>query len=450
MHQKFIYCIILFFGWNVGAAQVHPIESFFTNSAIHWGFLDSNNYILDEAVNKQKLVSILDSEFSFTIEQAEHPENIVPIDTLINLNGLHAAEPFWDTVLQEVKGEFSLDGTVKNWFAYKCKSQGDTNTAFLIIPGYGAANSWYISTADTNNYHNIPFPIRKKCALYGDVFTIVKPNEEFRAIWKTINNWNLRLGYQMMGPYTNFKGHNWAANFVIECIATVKYLKLKYDKVIVLGLSNGGIISLISALEGNADGCVVATGLAIDTYDPFPVPNYENPLYYRMNVKYSLDSIKQRLGQTNKHFLFGFGDADFYAAYEYATHSLEDTLLSTGNACHLDFNYNYSGHHFPIHYLDTFVNRVIADTCALLKESRNATNQSQNEKNDVGLNLKHGNMEYQITADVLKLMGLDSLKTFKKKSLEKMVALNRSSLIHNRSSQIDMEALSGLTKIRTE
>lgn len=319
---------------------------------------------MDEITSVQKFKEVIHTEFPYSIEQSERVSEAIALDTIIEIPALHTSAPQYDTVLQEVKGLFTLDSILGAWYAYRCKSKVDTSTAFLIIPGTGYHQGWLIATADTNNYHNILMPIRNKCLEHGDVYVYVKPNEDFRVMWKSVWGWNSKMDYDVLGPYSDYQGINWAANMVIEATAAVKTLRKKYNKVIVMGLSNGGFPALIAGIQGEAHGTVLACGLTIADYEGFPVPNNENPLYYRMHKKYSIDTVKHYLGSSNNYYLFGFGDNDFWASEEYQYKRLEDTLNSTGNKCHIDFTYNYTGHHYPIAYLDTFINKVKIDTCA--------------------------------------------------------------------------------------
>jgi hypothetical protein len=244
----------------------------------------------------------------------------------------------------------------------------NSTTAFLIIPGTGIHGGFHIAEGNPTDYQNMPLPIKDVCLPYGDVYTYVKPNEDFRNIWKNSGSpYYKKLDYNYYTPYTDLHGNHWAANMTIESIAIVRYLKMKYQKVIVLGLSNGGIAALIAAVEGWADGVNCASGLSVTDYDGFPLTNFENPYYANQFHKYSLDSLKTHMPNSYTYYLFSYGSGDgSTVGYEYATHSLQDSLSTVISDCHLDFNYNFSGHHYPVAYLDTFFTRVKNDSCKVV------------------------------------------------------------------------------------
>jgi hypothetical protein len=362
-----------------GKAQAIDLNDLFTDyNAITFFTNDSANFIYPEATSIADLQAIIKKDCPFTLQQAEHPENIHPIDTLIELQGLHTQMPQYDTILQEVKGFFLYDTIQQPWYAYCNHSKVDSGTAFLIIPGTGIHNGLHIAEGDTANYQNLPKPIKEVCLPYGDVFTYVKPNEDFRNIWRNTGaSFYKKLNYNYFTPYTDVKGKPWGANMTIECIALVKYLKLKYQKVIVLGLSNAGFPALIAALEGGANGVNCASGLSVASYSGFPLNNFENPYYTNQFTKYALDSLAIKWMHSLTYTLFSYGDNDGGAIdFEYQTHSLEDSLASLNKNCQIDFTYNFSGHHYPVAYLDTFIQRVKHDSCQLHFTTNLQTNES--------------------------------------------------------------------------
>ncbi len=364
--KKIIVLCIAFAGLHFNASsQAFDINDFFSDyTAITFYTADSNNFILDEITNYDDLKKTIAKECPFSIYNAEHLENIVPFNVFTPILGLHNQIPWYDTVLQEVKGTFSIDTFVKNWYGYYNKSVVDTTTAFLIIPGYGIHDGWHIAAGDTAYYMNRPMPIKDKCLQHGDVYAYAKPNEDYRSIWKKVGGDCMKLDYNYFTPYTDMHGINWAANMTIECTAIVKCLKLRYNKVIVLGLSNAGLVALIAGMEGGADGVNCASGLSTTDYDGFPLTNYENPYYYNELKKYCLDSIKSKMANTSAYYLFSYGDGDASTnLYEYTTHSLQDTFSTLPNNCRIEFTYNFYGHHYPIAYLDTFIQHVKNDSC---------------------------------------------------------------------------------------
>lgn len=352
---------IILFSENV-ASQAFDFNSFFPNQAISFGMPDSNNMIYDEVKDPIEMDNLLDSILPFNTNEfyGAFP-GINTDDTISFLPGLHELLPAFDSQANEIKGKFTLNNKTDYWYSYYKKSIQDTSTAIVIFPGFGANESFHIANNDPDDYHDFDCLVKEKALSYGDIYIIVKPNEDFRTIWKSVPNSFVygKLDYNVMTPYTDYIGKDWAANLYIELLAQLKYLKSKYKKVIAIGLSNAGFPVLTCGLEAGIDGINCASGLSVTSYNGFPVPNNENPYFSGLFDYYSLDSIKNRIINSESKILFTYGSDDCCTnAYEYNTHSLENYLNTPNNLCNVEFFYGFSGHTFSCQGLDSFFRKV--------------------------------------------------------------------------------------------
>jgi hypothetical protein len=141
-------------------------------------------------------------------------------------------------------------------------------TAFLIFPGSGINQATAVSLFNPGNYHNHTCAIADFCSSYGDVFTFVRPNDDFASLWTVIPGGDRRkMNYTALTSKTNMLNKNWAANCMIQFNALIKYLKAKYHKVIVLGLSAGAWGAMFTSMQAEPDASVIASGYSINFND---------------------------------------------------------------------------------------------------------------------------------------------------------------------------------------
>lgn len=361
-----LYCLLLITTLipGRGKAQAFNFDDFFHIRAITFSSPDSNNMIYDQLHDVNEMVYQLDSVLPFTTNEfyGAYP-GIHVSDTMSFLPGLHdqIIPSGFDDKASEVKGSFTLNDKTGYWYAYYKKSIVDTTTAIVILPGSGYHESFQVANENPIDYHNYGCIIKNKCLDYGDVYITVKINEDFRSIWKdTSDNHYNKLDYDVLGPYSDYMGKNWAANLYIELLGQLKYLQTKYKRVLLLGLSNGGFPALVCGLEANIDGINCASGLSTSSYTGFPVPNNENPYFGNLFSYYSLEHLSDMIHHTGTTILFSYGSADCCTnAFEHTTHSLQDTLNNPVPACNTEFFYNFSGHTFPCVALNDYFTKTI-------------------------------------------------------------------------------------------
>lgn len=147
-------------------------------------------------------------------------------------------------------------------YAYFDKSYTNSSqTAFLIIPGSGLNQSSEILRGGMPNYHDGLLDVAQK---YGDVYTYIKPNEDIRAI----HNGQQKLSYDFITNTLISHGGSYSAYYIVETIAITKYLKQKYKRVVVAGVSQGAWAAFLNGIQSWPDFVISVAGL------PFPGNNY--------------------------------------------------------------------------------------------------------------------------------------------------------------------------------
>jgi hypothetical protein len=358
MNWKYLFLCLVYVVPIQANSQIGSINSIFSLNGYGFFTQDSNNYLYNEITNYPNLTHLVDSVCPFgPLDFYSNLDGITTADSITKLYGLHNQVPWKDTEFVEMTSSYSFNNKTSHWYGFYKKSWGDTNVAFLVIPGSGVHESIKIASGDIGNYHNMNGKVREKCLKYGDFYVYSKQNENFNSIWKNVNGVYQRLDYDYLTPYTDFNGNHWAANMYIDIVAAVKQLKKKYKKVIVMGLSNGGFPALICGLQGGADGINCAAGISSFSYNGFVTPTNDNPYFSNLLNIYTFDSIKGLLNQKKSEVLFSYGSGDGGGNwFEHYSHALEDTFV---NQCNATFYYDFAGHTFPTNYYDTFFNNVI-------------------------------------------------------------------------------------------
>jgi hypothetical protein len=250
---------------------------------------------------------------------------------------------------------FGKDGKAQNIFY----SGNDTSTCIFVIPGSGINQSTSILN-QLWNYHNLNCYIPSFLQNYGDVYLYVKPNEDYRAHWTTqfgpmrkINE--LGIIQTLMGM-----GRSYAANYLIECIAMVRYLKSRYNKVLVIGLSQGGSAALYTGLQSEPDAVYVASGYSILFDNAYPASN-SNQIYFDSILSYYQSGlVRSSIEAQNSEYLFGWNTNEgvYFSDYEAQTNATKNFFQGVPNIKATTTYFSPGQHTFNCGAMDTFFNYV--------------------------------------------------------------------------------------------
>jgi hypothetical protein len=234
----------------------------------------------------------------------------------------------------------------------------NTENAFVIITGTGDNQLTRIAV-DANDYHNLNCEVRYHLKQKGDVYIPGQANEDNRAIH--FNKKKLGRYYPVMPTflhnYLNNNQQSMGINHLIETIAWVKYLKTKYRRVYVLGLSSGGTEALWVSLLTQPKGTMVSSGYSV-LFDTDSLFQTVNGYFYGNCMNYFLkDTVKKYINQGSTYYYFtqSFGDLPIFI--QDSIGNFTPSFFAGNNKFNFVSNYNY--HAFPpCGLIDTFLNHI--------------------------------------------------------------------------------------------
>lgn len=302
---------------------------------------------------------ILDTNFKFTTADLDSIDYLTIDDSLhqdISINNSFAQFP---NLLSQQNPIVYLPYTFKQKHSkahailYPDTTNPHCRYAFLLVPGTGTNASYDIVRG--LGYHNQLCQMKDNCRNFGDVYTFVKPNEEHRAVY-----WNgLKLNEYIVN-YLITQNTRYGTNYLIEMIAMVKYLKSKYDKVFLFGLSEGGYSATLCTMYIEPDAALISGGYSI---------NFDSCIVEKDILKtrfdYLLDTfdrvkVKNRISQSTTQYLFTYGENDPVLTMD-PEHDYHYTQTYFNGLSNCSFFYNFNDHTFPpCADIDTFIQRIIS------------------------------------------------------------------------------------------
>jgi hypothetical protein len=208
---------------------------------------------------------------------------------------------------QELAGDiFRIDYQVGEGsysaYAYLLKagevSQSD-RTAVLVIPGTGLNQSTEIIRRNRDNYQaNIIDAFDGQ----ADIYVYVKPNEDFLAI----HNGRDKIREEFFVRYLLNKGGSYSAKYLVDTLSFSKYLKGRYKKVVIAGLSQGGEAALLNALQSAPDLAIVASGFSVLT-ESLDWAGFQQIIIPGLRQYFTNDRIREIIGKSATHYLFTYG-----------------------------------------------------------------------------------------------------------------------------------------------
>ncbi|MCC7029480.1 MAG: hypothetical protein IT257_04175, partial [Chitinophagaceae bacterium] len=368
---RFLFYCLLFLNKNVDA-QLNAADSVLFNSVFtssiyipYWNF-PYKWYTNDSITSMQGMQNTFASEFPFTpSDMTNYTFKNIKNETLIFDTDLNASFNQFPWIYGQTNPIMKLPFMLNNksdtaYTAFTPSAlNGDCKTAIFLIHGNGVNTTTYLlqGAGYACTYCNV----KNTCLQFGDVYTYCKPNEDWRAIY-----WNKKKLNDYAYNYCEAIGHNYGTNYLIETIALVKALKSKYERVIVMGLSEGGYTTLLNLLNTEPDGAVVAAGYSINFDIYLPSQFLLSNRFGNIPQNYTRDSVKARIAtlQTNTLFTYGEGDNVELMDPEHDFHYTQN-FLNNNSKC--SFYYNFNTHTFPqCSTLDTFIQRIVSKPKALI------------------------------------------------------------------------------------
>jgi predicted esterase len=231
---------------------------------------------------------------------------------------------------------------------------GTAKCAALIIPGSGVNQSTGIYKRDADNYHHdIAGAVGKHC----DVFVYVKPNEDFLAI----HNGRKKFGFESIINYLINNGGSYSSLYLVHTLAIVKHLQETYDKVVVVGLSQGGKAAMLNALQSNPDGAVVASGFSVFE-ETFARAGHGQVLIPGLNERYGIEKALEIMESSRTRYLITYGISESAIVYQIEARELCTCRLlkSLKNVTCISHSHP-DGHKFPEKDVEEFLASLVAD-----------------------------------------------------------------------------------------
>ena len=175
----------------------------------------------------------------------------------------------------------------------------------LVIPGSGINQSTEIYNKN-NTGQNYQSNIDDIYNYYGDVFILVKPNEDFLAI----HNGEKKIAESSYVNYLINVGSSYSAYYFIQSLALSKYIKNKYEMMYITGLSQGGYVALLNSLQSNPQKSVIASGYSILLDNPHQSGHNQFILPGLSNF-FNKEKIKNNIMSSNTDYLFTYGKQEY-------------------------------------------------------------------------------------------------------------------------------------------
>ncbi|MCC7029025.1 MAG: T9SS type A sorting domain-containing protein [Chitinophagaceae bacterium] len=386
-----LLAVLLFFH-HTGVAQLSVADSNYLNSIYnempyvsYWDY-PGIWYHHTEPTSIQNFYDQIDSSFKFHNDEFAdcyhkmYVSNILERDTAINAT-IHNYE-----VANNIKVYGNKDPFVKVAFSLNNKSTYcyavldsmsapvyNTDYAFVIISGTGT--NLLKEIIDGTGYHDLNCYVRNLLKPTGDIYVASMPNEDHRAMIFNRKKATSLPSYQpsFLTNYLNAQNKALGLNRLIETVALVKYLKTKYKKVFLLGLSTGGTVALWTSLLAEPDAAIVASGYSVLVDNDFNSQMVNLMSYGNNLLVYDKDSVRNRLSQLHTQFLLTQAMNDSPLVQNDIDSGLTRNFLgATGN---VSFFYDYYNHSFPpCSTIDTFFQRCMNMPIARLSEDSSLCN----------------------------------------------------------------------------
>jgi len=211
-----------------------------------------------------------------------------------------------------LKGTFQRKNIISIIYQYKNKIDTtyayfkpskveNSNTAINIIPGSGINQS--SSIVNFNNiFENYQSNADDIFSEYGDSYVFIKPNEDILAI----HNGSKKINEVSFVNHLLNDGGSYSAYYILQTLVWSKFLKDNYNRLIVTGLSQGGLAALINSIQSKPQASIIASGFSKMMEMPLR-NNHRQIIIPRLNSKFNPISIKNRIKESETKYLFTYG-----------------------------------------------------------------------------------------------------------------------------------------------
>jgi hypothetical protein len=199
---------------------------------------------------------------------------------------------------------FEYKNRVDTVFAYfkPALNKDAKKTGINMIPGSGINQSSAMFYSLRNNTQKNIDDFAQK---YGDVYILVKPNEDFLAIHNGIK----KIDEVAFVDHLLNHGSSYSAYYLIQSLALSKYIRSRYEQLYVFGHSQGGSAAVINSLQCYPDKAVIASGYSalmdlpyMSGFNQIIIPGYSK----NFTSKY----VKKQIKEMRTQFLFTWGQQE--------------------------------------------------------------------------------------------------------------------------------------------
>jgi hypothetical protein len=139
----------------------------------------------------------------------------------------------------------------------------------------------------------------------------------------------------------------------------IKYLKTKYDRVLLMGLSEGGYASLLSTIYIKPDAALIAGGYSINFDTCTEEKDYLRLRFDTLVDHYDRVKMKNMISTSSTQYLFTWGENDPVPTLD-PEHDFHYTEQYFNGLTNCSYFYDFNDHTFPPCYnIDTFVQRIL-------------------------------------------------------------------------------------------
>ncbi|MBX2990048.1 MAG: hypothetical protein KF749_02655 [Bacteroidetes bacterium] len=338
-------------------AQLRSLRNMLVGESAHSNSVASNNDLLSLAftdpIGADTL--LLPPVSSISAAHNELKKLVIPVELFWDAYaGISLSNESFETLIvgnNKVVGvPYRLSNEERISYAYfEPARRRDLTTAAIVIPGTGINQSTALMQRTQGNYHG---HVLDSLVEFCDTYVAVKPNEGFLAI----HDGTRKLNYQFIVNYLISEGGSYSSYYLVNAMALTKYLKARYEKVVVVGLSQGGLAALLISLQAHPTAAIVSSGFSIVNYR-LTHAGLSQILIPGLYKHYSEDELFSQISKMPTQFMLTYGaeESGLYAL-EYEKKLTEKKFNQLEN---IRFLYHDGGHEFPLHGVSDFFREVI-------------------------------------------------------------------------------------------